>query len=75
MLSWTHDNTREPCGRIAYKISLAELGILAPVERLIFSAQKGFSDCKHTHKECRNKFRRQIINMVCVLLGIHKLSH
>jgi len=74
-LSWTCNSAREPSDKTAYMFSPAELGMLAPDERLTFSTQKNFTDCKHTHMEYTNKTRRPIISLVCAWLGIHKLSH
>lgn len=58
MLSWMYNSAGEPCNKIAYIFSPAELGMLAPDERLTFSTQKDFVDCKHTHMEYSNKSRR-----------------
>lgn len=38
--------------------SPAEPGMLAPDERLTFSRQKNFTDCKYTHMEYSNKSKR-----------------
>lgn len=58
MLSWTHSTTRELCDKIAHMFSPAEPGMLAPDERLTFSRQKNFTDCKYTHMEYSNKSKR-----------------